>query len=751
MADTPAPALNPALRLRAEPVPEGIDGRGKGQDTTKTERLAQQQIALEWEVRNIGSTLSGEMLHAGSRMLVHVQMFADSLAPTHRPSDILPRSLDCSFVAPMFDGYLVEIDANRIKGIADAIARPSSWAVRSDISRVKSIRPYRSEDVLRNHTIEGLWDRAIDGLHGRFFIVWLRPYADDQAREDVLREFESLAMDGTVLTIETANAETDITETAVARRAGPSSGSVARSLRNYRRTKGVGRAIIEVPSKESLRRLVTSGTVFRIDPAKPLLLVPSLQPNPSSTPNALPSEPVVAVVDGGFDDPNYASAEAWCENPLIPDAIADRFHGNAISSLVANARQLNPGYDLPDFSCRFGTVQAVPRRGANAVILEDDLLDALAHMALRHREVRVWNLSFNYEQSDESEFVSSLGHELATLARSCGCLPVISIGNASGSNTGLLPPADCEAALTIGGRETTRHGKVGNHCPKCCVGPGPQGMLKPEISGHSSLTVAGGQKVIGSSFPTAIYSSLSAHAFEQLRGATPDLVKALLINRADSASHQKGTGWGTPQIDVAPWECPPGTVTLLWTGQLQPGFEYHWDNIPIPDGMLVAGKVVGAGALTAVLHPLVSPYGMANYFSSRIEVTLQHKTLQKTENGYEDKWDNLLGTMKESTLKEAEARAELAKWNPIRHHEREIRGVGTTGTDFRVRARLFTRDLYQATLPNAGQVPPQNVAIVLTLKSPDKTSAAYDSVVRQLGAFVESAVLEQDITIERGK
>lgn len=748
MADKSSPALNPALKLRVDPVPETIEGRGKSMLTTKMERLESQQKRLEWDVRSVEETLLLETVHADNRLLLHVQMFEDSLAPTHRPMDILPVSFDCRFIAPMFDGYLVEIDTEQLARIANQIAEALNWRIKSDISRVRAIKPYRSEDVLRGNLVEELWDRAVEGNKGKFFNVWLRPYSDTQAREDVLREFEQLSNDGTVLTIETSPSELKTHGSSLERPASPGSGSVARALRRYRRTEGVGRATIEIPSQASLRKLVASGTVFRLDPAKPLRLETSVQSNSSQISLNLPERPVVAVVDGGFDDPNYAGAEAWVEPSLVLDAFADRFHGNAVSSLVANAQGLNPAHQLPGFACKFGTVQAVPKRGTNAVILEQDLLDAISQMSVRYRDVRVWNFSFNYEESEETEFVSSLGHELGIIARTAKCLPIISIGNESGGHNKLLPPGDCEAALTIGGRITTQHGKVGNHCPKCCVGPGPQGMLKPELSSHSRLTVSGGQEVIGSSFPTAVYSSLSAHAFEQLRDATPDLVKALMINQADGTSHQQGVGWGTPSADTAPWECPPGTVTLLWTGQLQPGFEYHWDNIPIPDGMLIDGKIKGGSALTAVLEPLVSPYGMANYFSSRIEVTMQHRVLRQTENGPEEKWINLLGSMKESTLKESDARSKLAKWNPIRHHKRSMRGISTSGNDFRVRARVFTRDLYQASLPEAGRVPPQNVALVLSMKSPEATSSAYDSVVRQLGAFVESAVLEQDISIE---
>ena len=90
----------------------------------------------------------------------------------------------------------------------------------------------------------------------------------------------------------------------------------------------------------------------------------------------------------------------------------------------------------------------------------------------------------------------------------------------------------------------------------------------------------------------------------------------------------------------------------------------------------------------------------------------------------------------------------MAKWNPVRHHKKEIQGITTSGTDLRVRARVYTRDLYQPTLPPADNVPPQKVALVLSLTSPEKTSSAYDSVIRQLGAYVESAVVQQDISVE---
>ena len=106
-------------------------------------------------------------------------MFGDSLAPTHRLSDLLPRSLDCKFVAPTFYGYLVEAGLEQLSKVADLIAQARSWPIRSDISRVKSISVYGSANVLEKNTLEGLWDRAIEGTSGRYFTAWMLPYADD--------------------------------------------------------------------------------------------------------------------------------------------------------------------------------------------------------------------------------------------------------------------------------------------------------------------------------------------------------------------------------------------------------------------------------------------------------------------------------------------------------------------------------------------------------------------------------------------
>jgi hypothetical protein len=66
----------------------------------------------------------------------------------------------------------------------------------------------------------------------------------------------------------------------------------------------------------------------------------------------------------------------------------------------------------------------------------------------------------------------------------------------------------------------------------------------------------------------------------------------------------------------------------------------------------------------------------------------------------------------------------------------------------RLYARLFARDLYQFDDPDVVEEAEHDVAFALTFRAATDDSAIYDDVRARLGAFVESAVLEQDIAVE---
>jgi hypothetical protein len=522
--------------------------------------------------------------------------------------------------------------------------------------------------------------------------------------------------------------------------------SLARAAREYRQ-KSYTRLQFVLRDKGHVSALVASGGVFRIEPVRPLVAA-DLQSVPDPERPVLNEawQPIVGVVDGGLFARSYAPMVAWRSPSLVSDVDANRVHGNHVSSLVIQGGEWNPHLDIPTLHCRVGIAQAIAKTGhgsATRVAFKSYLREVVS----RHSgDTKVWNFSFNEPADGRDPLeMSELGHEIHKLAREFNILPVIAIGNSDKSNsTRMNPPADCEAALTVGGR-VANGAAAGEPCLVCLPGPGPEGLMKPEISWFSTLKGIGGNAETGSSYATAIGSSVAAHAFHNLKSPSPDLVRALLINTAGAEAHDRRLGFGSPcTANIPPWECRNGTVTMIWTSKLRAGEWYYWEDIPIPPELVAGNKLVGRVALTAVLNPIVSEFGSANYFSTRLQVALQYTNAS-------GKTGNLAGSMREDIAPEEEARAELAKWNPIRHHCKVIpRGLAFTGKTLRVCARIFGRDLYQHGIRENSEIGESSVAFALTLAAPESsqpTTSIYNSVASRLGTYVESAVNDVEITV----
>jgi hypothetical protein len=163
-------------------------------------------------------------------------------------------------------------------------------------------------------------------------------------------------------------------------------------------------------------------------------------------------------------------------------------------------------------------------------------------------------------------------------------------------------------------------------------------------------------------------------------------------------------------------------VTLAWRANIEPGANYYWNDIPVPPELVHNGKLFGRATLTAILRPLISPFGGANYFASRLQTSLRYEV--------GGKWQPLLGTMLETTPAEQDARDELKKWAPVRRHGRDFTrrgGINFDGGHLQLYARVFTRDLYQFGWRHHSNAGLQEVAFVLTLWSGDDSPTIYNT------------------------
>lgn len=748
MAEDGRPLLNPVLALRIEPKREARVGGGKGRNQIVQGRLATQRQALAGQFNAIYRE-QRRLRVFGGRVQLLARMFADSYAPSHTPDSLFSPGQGMQLIAPFHDSYLVEAEVTAVPRLASFVAGSDTVAAQVDISRVQAVGLFGREEVLRGRSIDSLWDRAPDLEDGKAFIVSFAPFQNTRAREQLLQAVGQLTERAILLPtwpslrLPSPDDGTDDGKLAVPV-VSDTQTSLAIAMRRYRNS-GRAHATVRIVSKDALGTILASGTVFRLDPVPKIeVTTPGDGKDPGPLPPQLAKEPIVAIVDGGRTAKSYEQAEAWREPALVPDGLADAKHGNRVTALAVHGHAWNANLPLPKLFCRVGTVQAVPRANANYPPDLQKLVHYIDRVMDRHPETRVWNFSFNQVEPCDADEVSILGHELARLARQYKILPVISAGNRIPSNkTCIAPPADCEAAIVVAGRKFDSKGQPAGACDVSLPGPGPQGMLKPDMSWFSQLRVLGGEVLTATSFPTPLVASLAAHTFHNLKDATPDFVRALLINKTDLDAFETKRGWGSPDGVHLPWTCQPGTVTLAWRGELKPGQAYYWERIPIPARLIRKGKLHGRGSLTAIIEPLTSETLAGNYFASRLEVALQYQsTAGKTK--------SLLGTMKTSVVTEHEARSEFHKWNPVRRHCNDFTKNGLTfsGRHMRLYARVYARDLYQFGMRNNEDVGTLKAAFVLTLSDGTETGDLYNEMRTMLGNFVESAVLDQDIDIQ---
>ncbi|MEQ8693783.1 MAG: S8 family serine peptidase [Gammaproteobacteria bacterium] len=747
MVDTPRrPLLNPVLRFTKDPRPEGVAGGGKNARSIRTDRLDAQRRSLFEQFTTLGEKAL-ETPRFNDRAIVYASMFDDSLAPSWTPGDLFRSEHGAHLVTPYRSGYLVEVETKQLRSLARRVRQTDTTKEMVDISRVEAVRFFGQADATRARSLSEMWEAAPEAKDGRAFVVWLMPLIDRNAAEDLLQTFVSLRENVIAPPLsalgELANS-LDASVPAVARRSlravVPEGDRLNLAMREYR-LKRRSRTTVIVPTSLALSQLIGSGAVFRIEPVPSITTTaPGAGQEPHRPlPSALSHLPIVGVVDGGLSAASYKPAEAWKAPPLVPDTAADTKHGNRVTSLVVQGHDWNKNLSLPVLYCQVGTVQAVAKEDAALFLDPQDLISYLDGVMAANPDTRVWNLSFNETECCDLESVSYLGHEIAALVRKHDVLPVISIGNKPGER--LKPPADCEAAITIGGRLHDADGEHGGVCPVSQSGPGPSSMLKPELSHFSNVRVIGGVVTKGSSFATALTSPLAAHTMARLREPTADMVKALMLHYVDGHGFDPAIGFGSPGALALPWECRPGFVTLQWRASLRPGAAYYWE-LPIPAALRASGKLKGFGVLTAVLnpHPMVSDLAGPNYFSVRLATALQCQRGGKNV--------NLLGSLDTDKIAEEEARAVDHKWSPVRHHKKEFkRGVSFDGDMLRVYARIYARDLYLYGY-RADQIPEMDTVFVLSLGTGNEEDDVYNQLRDQLGAFVETATIETDIDVE---
>jgi hypothetical protein len=433
-------------------------------------------------------------------------------------------------------------------------------------------------------------------------------------------------------------------------------------------------------------------------------------------------------------------------NPSAGPSLAARQHGNRVASIVVDGHLWSNQLKLPQMYCRVGIVQAVPARDATFYCEYSDLVRHIERAFIEHPDTHIWNFSANLDGECDAYNVSDLGHALSRIARRHNRLLVISAGNKDGKTHRVSPPADCDAALVVGGRAHNHVGEVAGPCATSRVGLGPEGMLKPETSWFSEHRVLGGVIERGTSYATPLVARVAAHTWQNLSDPSPDMVRALLISACDGDKYDHALGFGSPINPDEPWLCANNSAVFAWSADIVSRWRYYWTGIRIPPSMIQEGRLVGRVKLVAVLDPVVQTTGH-HYISTRIETGVQY---QFSAPGRAMRNIPLVGC-KNPKEREDRARKDDHKWHPVRVYEKAFsasNGVPVSGTQptLQVYARLYWRNAFQYT-EEFMTTRPLRVNFVVRLESPSSTADTYDEFVRTMAENVQQATVTQDVEV----
>lgn len=288
---------------------------------------------------------------------------------------------------------------------------------------------------------------------------------------------------------------------------------------------------------------------------------------------------------------------------------------------------------------------------------EDELIENITEaIRANHKEVKIWNLSISITREVSDNKFSDFAIALDALQDEYNVLICKSAGNCqnflySKPKGRIHEGADSVRSLVVGSIAHIKgpfdYSEPGNPSPFSRVGPGPEYIIKPEVShygGNAGVDMGGRLKTTGiksfskdgalatsegTSFSTPRITSLAAGIYQELNeDFDPLLLKALIVHsssyskdlKVPVSERTKQIGFGVPKTVSEIIYNTPHEATLILRDNLAKKEYFDIMDFPMPSCLIKDGFYTGQVIATLVYDPILDPSQGIEYCQSNIDV-----------------------------------------------------------------------------------------------------------------------------------
>lgn len=534
----------------------------------------------------------------------------------------------------------------------------------------------------------------------------------------------------------------------------------------------------------------------------------------TKNPDEYDGNPILGILDSGVGEIDQLAPWVDTSTSPYPQEDMDRAHGTFVAGIALYGDELE-GHPW---------IEGLPPKVVDSCILpdpnrlecnEDELVENIREaVAARSNEVKVWNLSVSINSPISNEEFSDFAQTLDEIQDEFGVLFCKSAGNCTAFLSGMekLPlsaGADSVRALTVGSA-THAKGKwdateIGEASPFSRIGPGPQFIIKPEVShfggnagrdpfgeavsnGVASFDLSGRTSTsCGTSFSTPRVSSLAANLAYSLDGDfDPLLVKAMIVHSASFPAESlippdekvREMGFGIPASVPEILTDEPYEATVILRDTLRKGEIIDILDFPVPQSLAENGHFRGQIIVTLVTAPILDPSQGGEYCQSDLDIKLGTYDDLKDRDTTKQTILNPIGRSNSANLLLASSYSKKSlkktdgdfsqrermlieygnKYYPVKKYAIDLADLTNAnkakvveGRHWYLKLKGTFRDAIERKALLEGTIPEQEFCMIATIRDPKKIAPVYNDVAVFLDTygFLHSTVAINNVVSAR--